>query len=89
MSTLTWWATVLFGRSTRGRQLGHGRRPLVEEVQDRRAERVADRLHLVRPGERDPIGEVVVRGDGLTLTTEQTSIAECSNNSIVGSGERR
>ncbi len=46
----------------RRRQLGHRRRPLVEQVQDRGAERMADRLHLRRGGESDPVGELVVRG---------------------------
>src|SRR6185295_9207329 len=44
----------------RDRQLGHRRRPLMEQAQDRRAQRVPDRLHLGRRGQRDPVGELVV-----------------------------
>ena len=43
-------------------QLAHRRRTLVEQAQDRGAEGMADRLHLGGLGERDPVGEVVVRG---------------------------
>ena len=48
-----------------GRQLGHRRRPLVEQAQDRSAQGMADRLHLGGLCERHPVGEVVVRGCGL------------------------
>ena len=61
----------------RGRELGDGRGPLVEQAQDRVAEGMADRLDLGRLGQRDPVGEVVVGGE-LPAMAEQTSIAECS-----------
>ncbi|HST25329.1 MAG TPA: hypothetical protein VLJ76_05020 [Gaiellaceae bacterium] len=45
-----------------GCQLGHRRGSLVEEAEDRRAEGMADRLDLGRPGERNPVSELVVGG---------------------------
>ncbi len=40
---------------------GRATRALVQELQDRRTERMADGSHLGSGGERHPIGELVVR----------------------------
>ena len=45
-----------------GRQLGHRRRPLVQQAQDRVAHGMAERLDLGRRGERHSVGELVIGG---------------------------
>ena len=48
-----------------GGQLGHGRRPFQQEIEDRGAQRIGDRTKLPRCRHHDPVGQLVVRDRGI------------------------